>query len=480
MIELYNYQKEYIQGLKDAMKQGKKRLVLCAPTGSGKTVMFTYMVANAIKKGNRVIVFTHRKELLTQAGGTFSKFGLAPEFIEANKTPNLDAQLHVAMVETFNRRISTYELILARKDLIIFDEAHLQNFTKLFPYISKKSYVIGATATPYRKPSEVQMADFYEGLVQNMDTLDVIEQGKLCMAKSYGVPIDMKGMKKQGDDYDTSKYYEENKTYEGVLENYEKYSKGLKTILFASNIASSKQVCGHFLSKGYKAKHIDGTTPKNEREDILSWFANTPDAILCNCGVLTAGFDQPDIMTVILYRATTSLPLFLQMCGRGSRIYPNKTHFNILDFGNNIQRLGFWQDRRTWLLRYEKKKAVGAAPIKCCPKCDYMMPMSTMECPECGYLFDKNEKEDPEKVILKELEWLKDESRKISQLSIQDLIRLQKLKKYKPSFIWRVIRSRGIGTMRIYAQMMNYSDSWTSYQQTLMNDSSYTDFIVNL
>lgn len=480
MIELYDYQNQYISSLKDAMKRGKRRLVLCAPTGAGKTVMFTYMVANSIKKGNRVIVFTHRKELLTQAGGTFSKFGLEPEFIEANKTPNLDAQLHVAMVETFNRRISTYELILSRKDLIIFDEAHLQNFTKLFPYISKKSYVIGATATPYRKPIEAQMSEFYEDLIQNMDTLDVIEQGKLCMAKSYGVIIDMKGLKKQGDDYDTSQYYEENKTYEGVLENYEKYSKGLKTILFASNIANSKQVCGHFISKGYDAKHIDGTTPKNDRQDILQWFANTKDAILCNCGVLTAGFDQPDIHTVILYRATTSLPLFLQMCGRGSRIYPNKTHFNILDFGNNIQRLGFWQDRRIWQLKYERKKAVGAAPIKCCPKCDYMMPASTMECPECGYLFQKKEKDDPEKVILSELEWLKKEQRKVSELSIDDLIRLQKLKKWKPSFVWRVIRSRGINILRIYANKMNYTDSWVNYQQGLMNDIEYKDFIVKL
>jgi superfamily II DNA or RNA helicase len=160
MIELYLYQKDYIHSLKDAMKRGQRRLVLCAPTGAGKTMMFTYMVSEAIKRGKQVIVFTHRRELLTQAGGSFEKFGLSPEFIEANKTPNIDAQLHVAMVETFNRRLSTYELILARKDLIVFDEAHLQNFTKLFPYISKNAYVIGATATPYRKPNEVQMCRF--------------------------------------------------------------------------------------------------------------------------------------------------------------------------------------------------------------------------------------------------------------------------------------------------------------------------------
>jgi superfamily II DNA or RNA helicase len=313
-----------------------------------------------------------------------------------------------------------------------------------------------------------------------MDTLDVIEQGKLCMAKSYGVEINMKGLKKSGEDYDTRQYYEENKTYEGVLENYEKYSKGLKTILFASNIASSKQVCGHFISKGYNARHIDGATPKNERQEILQWFAITKDAILCNCGVLTAGFDQPDIMSVILYRATTSLPLFLQMCGRGSRIYPGKTHFNILDFGNNIQRLGFWQDRRIWALKYEKKKQQDAAPIKICPSCNYMMPLSIMVCPSCNFVFEKKEKDEPEKVILKELEWLRGKDRSISELSINDLIRLQKIKKLSTHFVWRVIRSRGVNVLKIYANQMNYSSKWVVYQEGLMFDSDYKDFKLQL
>lgn len=433
------------------------------------------MVANAVNRGKSVIVFTHRKELLTQAGGTFSKFGLNPEFIEANKKPNLSAQLHVAMVETFNRRMETYQNILSNKDLIIFDEAHLQNFTKLFPFISDKSYVIGATATPYRKPKESQMSEFYEDLVQIMDTLDVIETGKLCMAKSYGIPIDMKGLKKKGDDYDTERYYEDNKIYEGVLENYKLHSLNEKTIIFASQVKSSKRVRNHFIENGFDCRHIDGTTPKKERETILKWFNDTPNAILCNCGVLTAGFDQPDIRTVILYRATTSLPLFLQMCGRGSRKIPGKDHFKILDFGNNIKRLGFWQDRRTWSLRYDAKHKVGAAPIKECPECYFMLPMSAKECPNCGYVFHQKIK-DPEKVILKELEWDSTKGKKISQLSLLELISLQKSGKVKAPFIWRVVRSRGIDDLKAYAEMIRYSSKWINYQKQYMNDTDFKDY----
>lgn len=433
------------------------------------------MVANAVKRGKSVIVFTHRKELLTQAGGTFSKIGLKPEFIEANKQPNLSARLHVAMVETFNRRMEGYQHILSEKDLIIFDEAHLQNFTKLFPFISNKSYVIGATATPYRKPKENQMSEFYEVLVQNMDTIDVIETGKLCMAKSYGIPIDMKGMKKKGDDYDTERYYEDNKIYEGVLENYKLHSLNDKTIIFASQVKSSKRVRNHFVANGFDCRHIDGTTPTKDREAILKWFADTPNAILCNCGVLTAGFDQPDIRTVILYRATTSLPLFLQMCGRGSRKLPGKDHFKILDFGNNIKRLGFWQDRRTWSLKYDAKYKVGAAPIKECPECYFMMPMSAKECPNCGYLYPQKIKE-PEKVILKELEWDATKGKKISQLSLSELIALQKSAKIKAHFVWRVVRSRGIEELKTYADMIGYSSKWIGYQKQYLNDTNYKDY----
>lgn len=475
MIELYEYQKEYIQALREQMKKGKKRVVLCAPTGSGKTVMFSFMVLEHIKKGGNVIVFTHRSELLIQSGGTFEKFGLKPELITANSKPDLDHGLHIAMIETFNRRIEDYELILARKTLVIFDEAHLQNFTKIMTYVSDKSFVIGATATPYRKPKEIQMAEFYDDIVQLMDTPDVIDLGNLCKAKSYGVKIDLSGLSKSGEDYNTSEYYSENKLYSGVVDNWKKYSLNQKTILFASNINSSKEVCNEFFKNGFNAKHIDGKVSATDRQEILQWFKNTPDAVLCNCGVLTAGFDQPDILTVILYRATTSLPLFLQMCGRGSRTYPNKTHFNILDFGNNIERLGFWQDRRIWKLTYEPKATKeGVQPQKDCPDCGYKQPASTKECENCGYVFKPKEKTQDE-VELELLDYTTT-GKKISQISVQDLIKLQKMKRLKHSFVWRVIRSRGEQTLQYYAKIMGYSKGWVYRQIQELDDCKYKDF----
>lgn len=475
MITLYKYQIDTINQVRHEIKKGHKRIVLCSPTGSGKTIMFSYMVQKHIEKGGKAILFTHRSELLNQSGGTFEKFGLKPDFIKQGIEPDLTASLHIAMVETFNRRKIDYAKFIKGKTLVIFDEAHLQNFTKIMDLIPELAIVIGSTATPFRPAKSVQMSDFYSSLVQVMDTQDVIDLGKLTPAKSYGIEIDLKGLKKTATDYNTAEYYKENKTYIGVVKNYERHSKNDKAILFASNIKSSKEVCNEFTNKGYNAKHIDGKTPKNQREDILSWFANTSNAILCNCGILTAGFDQADIKTVILYRATTSLPLFLQMCGRGSRIAPNKDCFKILDFGNNIDRLGFWEDKREWQLSYERKtKKEDAAPKKICPKCDAINPASVKSCIICLYKFPIKPPT-VEEVVLIEYKKIQESPRtKISQLTLEELIVLQKVKRFSSKFIWRVVRAKGKEDIKRYSKLMGYSYGWV-IRQLKDNNNNFTD-----
>lgn len=397
MIKLREYQEEIIDGLRASIQKGNKKIVLCAPTGAGKTICFTYMISEHLKKGGRAMVFTHRKELLKQAGSSFEKFGLTPEFINAGSKPDLTKSLHVAMVETLDRRKDDLELFLLQKTLIIIDECHINNFTKLFEYISKETIVIGVTATPHRKGANIpSLSDFYTDLVQNVDTSKLIKLGFLAKAESFGVKIRMDKLKQKGDDYDTEKYYSEHKMYAGVVENWKRLTPDKKTLLFASNVNSSIQVCQEFILNGIEAKHIDAKTPAHKRSEALNWFENTQGAVLCNCGILTAGYDCPDIETIVLYRATTSLPLFMQMVGRGSRITPTKNKFTILDFGNNIHRLGFWEDKRVWSLEKETQRTnekEDAGFIKICKKCGAILLPSTKTCPYCGSVIKKEEDE---------------------------------------------------------------------------------------
>jgi type I site-specific restriction endonuclease len=93
---------------------------------------------------------------------------------------------------------------------------------------------------------------------------------------------------------------------------------------------------------------LDSTFSDKDRKDVLLWFKNTPDAILTSVGILTTGFDEPTVQTIILNRATRSLTLYHQMIGRGSRRLPNKDKFKLIDLGNNVRRFGLWQDYLNW------------------------------------------------------------------------------------------------------------------------------------
>lgn len=454
-FNLRPYQQTIIESLRQSMRNGNKKIILCAPTGSGKTIMFTYMVKRHLSKGGRALIFTHRKELLNQSSKTFKAFDLEPQLITAGSKPDLSHPLHVAMVETLDRRKDDYSFFIQSRTLIIIDEAHLNSFNKLLPYIGPNTGVIGATATPYRKGKNIpSLRDFYSDLVQNIDVPELLELGYLSKPKTYGIEIDLSNVKKLGNDYDTSAYYEENKTYVGVVENWERICKNTKTILFASNVENSIQVCNEFIKNGYDARHIDGNTPSNIRTDVLNWFDNTPNAIVCNCGILNAGFDQPDIETVILYRATASLPLFLQMVGRGSRITDTKNSFYILDFGNNVRRFGFWEQPRTWSLDKDEKPSnkKDAAMVKECKNCSAIIPSRTIVCPYCGIENEVKEKKEVF-VTLKPLTY-SDKKDVINRNDVVELVNLCKTKRLKSFYVLHNLKD--IEKARQFCKLMGY------------------------
>ena len=99
--------------------------------------------------------------------------------------------------------------------------------------------------------------------------------------------------------------------------------------------------------------HLDNTATKKQRKQILKWFKETPDAILTSVSILTTGFDEPTIDTIILNRATKSLTLYYQMIGRGSRILNNKSTFQVIDLGNNNYRFGPWGADLDWQMIFK-------------------------------------------------------------------------------------------------------------------------------
>ncbi|NBW20141.1 MAG: hypothetical protein EBR82_70450 [Caulobacteraceae bacterium] len=343
--------------------------------------MFTYMVARALEKGKHAIIFTDRVELLRQSNGALDQFGIKPTLIEANRTRlDVSGNCFIAMAQTFSRRkdATEYTDLLARMDLVIIDEAHKQTFNPLLPYINPKAVVIGATATPLRRGKQECLSKFYKALHAPVQVQELISQGYLAEPTTYGMTQDLSGIRMKGDDYDTEQMaqrFSERKVFAGVVQNYAKVCPGKKAIVFASNIASSKEVCEALQVAGFNARHVDGEMSKTLRAETLAWFKQSSDGILCNCD---------------LYRATASLPLFMQMVGRGSRVTPTKTRFTVLDFGNNVQTHGFWETNREWSLKKKRKReSAGVGGVKNCKKCEAIIPVAVMKCKHCGYEYER-------------------------------------------------------------------------------------------
>ena len=165
--------------------------------------------------------------------------------------------------------------------------------------------------------------------------------------------------------------------------------------------------------------------------------------------------------------------------GRGSRLYPNKKKFIVLDFGGNHTRLGMWNENRIWEIK-KKRETSGEAPVKACPECNAVVHTSTPSCPECKFIFPVKEKEIKKGVMVEVKPHIPKEflGKRIGDLTISELCKLQKAKKYKATMIWRVIRSKGEQALYEYAQKMGYSDGWVYKQIHKLSDSTFTNYLL--
>lgn len=253
----------------------------------------------------------------------------------------------------------------------------------------------------------------------------------------------------------------------------------MKTIVFNVNIAHTENMTQAFRKAGISSECVTSNTPKAERDMILSAFRQGAFQVLNNCGILTTGYDEPSIECVVMNRATKSLPLWLQCCGRGSRVIDGvKSEFTVLDFGMNHDQHGLWAEARRWTIAPPRKKAERAAPVKECPECQSIVFASARTCRYCGHVFPFDAKELEQGQMVEVGPKTPDDliGRKISSLTIEELARVQLSKRYKPSFCWRVARSHGREGIRRYGEIFKYSRGWVYRQEQEMSDCTYTDY----
>ena len=463
-MQLRPYQLTAVDEIRGAFKEAK-RVVLCLPTGAGKTVVFSEIVRRVLEKGRRVAIVTHRRELLSQAG----------------KLNRCD----ILMVETLNNQIKRGAVDLSSYDLLVIDEAHIGNFRKILEGF--EGFVIGATATPVSKPA---MAQSYGRLINSVGIGELIAQGYLCNPITYAMhPVDTSKIASRMGEFTAQGLddaFNRPKVYEGVVSEFVKRWRDKKAIVFCVNIEASINTAEAFakeLGEG-RVYCVHSKLSAYERADLIQDFITSKYGILVNCGIATTGFDCPDIEVVVVNRATKSVALWLQMVGRGSRPTANKSAFTILDFGENVHRLGFWQEARDWGKAFagmENKKGQGVAPVKDCPCCGAVLYASARFCNFCGEVFATEKK--AERGSLELMAYEKLNGRYLFEIAKTpaDLWELKSRKNYKQAFIERVLYYANYSELRRFWDAKGYTQGYTNRREReFAEGGAVKNFIVKL
>lgn len=379
---------------------GLKSLVFQLATGGGKTVTFAGLIARYLARnaGKKVLILVHRDELLMQARRTlYDWYSIVAEPVTADVRHLAPADVYVAMVETANNRLKKQPNYFGDVGVLIVDECHIGNHKKIYDYFPS-ALRVGFTATPVSSSKKDPLKNYFDDIVTAIDISNLIDvwrntQGRrgLVPNKTYHVKnINRKSLKVSKGEFDDRQMgivFSSPKHVENCVEGYEKHCMGQKTLVFNCNVEHSKLVTDAFKLHGHEARHLDGKASDIVRSETLKWFKETPGAILCNVGVLTTGFDEPSVTSVIVNKSTMSLPLWLQMTGRGSRPYPGKMVFTIVDMGGNALSHGDWCAPRDWSDIFhnpDKPSEGGVAPVKECPGCEALIHASARVCPFCN------------------------------------------------------------------------------------------------
>jgi superfamily II DNA or RNA helicase len=461
MINLRPFQQRGVQGLRSLFPT-KKKLVLCSPTGSGKTFTACEIVRLAREKKNTCCILVHREELLKQFNESLGKFGMFPELIYSGSKFEY-SNLYLGMAETFYRRLDKPECkFLEDIDLLIFDEAHSSIYYKIIERFNGK-FMIGLTATPQASAAARPMNEYYDDIVELAKTTDLIKDGFLVDARTFSIPLqeEKKLLKKKGADFSEEsqlEFFHTPKVFEGDLDNYRSICEGKKFIIYAVNVSHSIECANKFTKAGYPCKHLDGNTPKGERDLILSQLKKGEILGISNFGIVTAGFDEDSIECIIQNFATSELSKHIQTAGRGARPRDGKHEFFIIDMGANYSRHGRWNSDRDWIDIFrnpnskeerDRQKTEDKSNLMC-ETCGFILSIKDEICPHCNTNIQS---------------MLKEKLKDLTGVKAKEI--REELKSRVPPRLRKSFSSMSPSELMEYADLIGYKKSWAFKQLEL-------------
>jgi len=345
MLSLRPYQEEALKSINDFSEKGINKQLVVLPTGAGKTVIFSHL-PQFKKDSLPMLVLAHRAELLYQAKEKISWSN--PELdIQIEQADNIAGycDVVVASVPTLGRAESE-RILKYPKDYfksIVIDEAHhaaAPTYRRILDYFNAP-FVLGVTATPQRSDN-TRLTDVFDEIVYYKTIQDLIEDGYLCTLVGYRIKTDtdISGVATNEGDYVASQLEDAIDTPERnahIVAAYNSLVPESKAIVFCAGVKHANNLATSFASAQIKTEVILGATDSDSRRDILARFRMGTTKVLINVGVLTEGFDEPTVETIILARPTRSTLLYTQIVGRGTRLHEGKPHCTVLDFADTTR-----------------------------------------------------------------------------------------------------------------------------------------------
>src|SRR5690606_21663189 len=341
------YQKELIKKTSIAVKEYRK-VIMQSPTGSGKTFTALNIIKSALYKGLTVLVLSESIKIFKQLVKEFSGIKINADTKFLYVEPN---RCYVSMSQSLKNRKKILSQFFKLQDnlLIIVDECHLGTMNSVIEQFDENTMLIGMTATPDYRVAK-HLPKLYRSLVPGVSVKYLIEEKNLCDYKHIArTKADLSQLvMKNGEFTEDSQdqVFSSSVVYDGLFEDLKNIQYN-KCVIFVASIKQCEKLQNQLSSHGYSTSIYHSGL--NDGDSQLDKFTNGDIDILVTIRSLSKGWDYPPIDLVILMHATTSLALYLQEIGRGSRIIKDKKYFfTVLDYADNWKRHGLYYDDRPW------------------------------------------------------------------------------------------------------------------------------------
>jgi len=398
MLNLRPYQIEALENVRAALRE-TSRVLLCMPTGTGKTSVASHIIGETSRKGIFCAFLVHRRSLVEQTSRAFAKADISHAIIAGGASRQPDKLAQVVSVQSL---ISKNLFAPAPGGVLVVDEAHhaiTDGYMRAIDWMQPR-YVIGLSATPARQDGR-GLGEVFGRMVTTHPVRWFIENGYLSPYRAFvGKSANVSGLALDNKtaDYRTSDLEEANRKAAIVgdaLESYTTHAMGRKTVVFVCSVNESIETAARFTAAGFPFEAVYGAMNKRDLEGVIARYATGKTLGLVSCDLISEGFDVPDIECAIMLRPTTSVALYIQQVGRALRTADGKTEAILLDHAGNIARDGIRNhglpcEPRNWTLDAREKRE-SARPkreihSRQCPVCFHNHPPEP-QCPKCQYIY---------------------------------------------------------------------------------------------